>query len=288
MIQQEPLDLRHYSIIEPLLKSLCREYNLLFAEYSFANNYLFRHWHSYMVIPGRIPFLAGKFKNETPYLIPTLPPEQFVQHAKDLMKEHGYSLFPIPEDWLPWFPKDLFLHSSDMDDSDYIFTRNKLSTLAGRDLSSRRNLLHQLEKNYTVISKPITPADTTLLKEVLETWQINASTADDENDYQACSEGIEHFFHLKLFGHIAFGNDKPIGFTIGEILNSITAVIHFSKSDLSIKGVTPFLYSDFAKNLSAEIQWVNLEQDLGKLALRQAKHAYRPDKIETKWRVKYI
>ena len=78
---------------------------------------------------------------------------------------------------------------------------------------------------------------------------------------------------------------NQLGFVIGELLTPKTAVLRFAKSLRSLKGVTPFLYQDFALHLPETVQWVNLEEDMGIPSLRQGKKAYAPDQLLSKWRI---
>lgn len=288
MFNEEPLSLKHRSILDPLWKSLSTHCHLLFAEYSFANNYLFREWHSYTFIDSKKPMVKGIFSNGKPYLIPTFPPEDFVEHAIPVMEELNACLFPIPNEWLKFLPHHLFSFSNSPDESDYVFAKDKMASLAGRALSSRRNLIYQLERNYEVRSEKLSSENLPLTLEILQHWHDDNQATDSENDFIPCKEAIEKFETFNFFGRIAFADEKPVAFSIGEFMNNTKALLHFAKSYKEIKGITPFLYRDFATHLPSHIEWINLEQDLGKISLRNAKQAYHPAAIVEKWHVSLV
>lgn len=277
-----PLTLEHKSIFDKLWKPLCLEYNLQFAEYSFANVFLFRQSHNYALIEGDPPFVCGKFNNGKHYIIPSVPPEELNKSFLHLCCESGFDFFPIPDIWTEYFKGEKL--TWDRADSDYLYTKEKLATLKGRKLSSRRNLIHQLERQYVMTSKALTKNEIDQAKSILETWQSQSELSSD-SALQAFRQELEYFNDFELFGRIAYADGMPVGYTIGEILTPSTALMQSAKALPGIHGVTPYLYRDFAMNVPESVEWINLEQDLGIPSLRQAKEAYVPDRLLTKWRL---
>lgn len=281
----EEISLNHQSIISPAWKRLCIDYDLRFAEYSFANVYLFRKKHDYRLINCETPCVRGKFKNDNYYVIPSVPPSQIKFHLPKVLEKKGsYCFYPISDVWLEDFKQQGLSLSSCRADTDYLFHITKLQTLAGRELSSRRNLLNQLQARFHLESKEIQGSETVQAHNLLDEWQLHIKQPKEKTDYFSCQEALKHREKLGLFGRLALANGQPIGFTIGELLTPTTALLHFAKSLHEIKGATPFLYKDFALHLPKSVQWINLEQDLGIPALRQAKNAYSPDILLTKWK----
>lgn len=280
----EPIALKHQSIIAPAWKKLCLDYNLHFSEYSFANVYLFRKKHHYQVILCETPCVQGQFKNGNYYLIPSVPPLEIKLKLPPTIGGRTYCFFPLPDAWLEDLKKMNMTFTTCREDTDYLFHISKLQTLSGRELSSRRNLLHQLERNSYLESHELKGKEVDVAFALLEDWQSKTEVSKEKTDYEACREGLGLMSQLNLFGHVAYADGKPIGFTIGELLTPQTALLHFAKALHSIKGATPYLYKNFASNLPNSVEWINLEQDLGIPALRAAKKAYDPDILLTKWK----
>lgn len=279
------LSLEHQPILGKLWKDLCLTYDLQFPEYSFANNFLFRRQHKYTLVPCSHPCVKGEFKTGESYCIPTLPPSDMRLEHFAVSKEKSISLFPIPEKWLEQMGKYQPVLQSIRSEADYVFTTNKLQTFAGRALSSRRNLLAQLLKHHEMDAKPLTNSEIPQAMKVLDAWQVNTGHSKSETDYDPARDALEYMERLELFGRIVYADGVPVGYTLGELLTPTTALLHFAKSLHEYKGITPFLYQDFAKHLPDTVQWINLEQDLGQISLRKAKEAYDPDLLLTKWRV---
>jgi uncharacterized protein len=283
-IKTELISLDHQAIISPAWKRLCRDYDLHFAEYSFANAYLFRKKHAYQLVDCPTPCVQGEFKSGNYYLIPSVPPKQIKLALPECTQGRSYCFFPIPDAWTAEFKSMGMSLTTCRADTDYLFHISKLQTLAGRELSSRRNLLKQLERQFHLESKEIRDQEVDTAYALLEKWQEKTGESKEKTDFFSCREAIQHRERLELFGRIAYADGIPIGFTIGELLTPGTALLHFAKSLHDYKGVTPYLYRDFALHLPEGVQWINLEQDLGIPALRQAKKAYDPDLLLTKWK----
>lgn len=274
-----PILLEHQEILTPLWRKLCAENDIKLCEYSFSNAFLFQRNHSYRFVDAEIPYVQGEFEDGTLFFIPSFPPDHpFIQ---SLLKEKA--IFPIPDTWLHHFPSSSYNKISSRENSDYLYSKHKLATLEGRHLSSRRNLLHQLEENYFMTSKHLDENNIDVALSLLEHWQEESGLTKEKTDYFSCKKGLENFHRLGLGGRIAYADDFPIGFTLYDHFCSQTAFLISAKSLKQYKGATPYLYKDFAINLPDSVQWINLEQDLGIPSLQHAKMAYVPDLIADKW-----
>lgn len=276
-----PLTMAHRTLLEARWKPMREKYALPYAEYSFANVYLFRRTHDYELWENEYPLVAGKRGPDSHYLIPSFSLEETPPLLELLVKEPNISLFPIPDQWKEQRPHCRFDMS--IDDSDYVFKAEKLRTLAGRKLSSRRNLIHQLEREYEMHSEKLTETNVKDAFQILEQWQSANPMPKEQTDFFPMQEALELLKPLGLCGCISYANGQPAGLTIGELINPQTAILLFAKGLRTFKGIVPYLYRHFAEHLPAEVEWVNLEQDLGNPSLRQAKEAYEPDLIVNKW-----
>ena len=283
--QAVPLSLEHQSILTSIWKPMCINENLQFSEYSFANVFLFRREHKYVFIPGDPPCVRGEFAPNQYYFIPTCLPDQLKLESLKCAEGGMVCLFPIPDKWLKIFHECHPTVTSCRGDSDYLFMKSKLQTLSGRVLSSRRNLLYQLQDKHDVESKPLTATEIPQALEILDAWLNHSKEPIEKTDYLQNKDALEFMERLNLFGRIVYADGEPIGFCIGELITPKTALMHFSKFLHNYKGVTPYIYQDFANKLPESVEWINLEQDLGIPSLRQAKESFAPDMLLTKWRL---
>ena len=279
----EQMALHHQALLQDRLKSV----RVFFSEYSFANLYLFRGAHDHHVLrEGEQVFITGKTYDGFSYIMPTQDPRaQNMDTLLDLAK--GYDLiFPIPEEWLGAFKGSGYEPEFSDGDSDYIFSVEKLSTYKGQKLHSKKNLLNQFLSLYTPVARPLTMDLMPEARRVLDAWQKDAGESDAATDYVPCSEALEHYDDLVLCGGIYYVEKEPVGFIIGEEQNKTMFALHFAKGNRQFKGIYQYMFNQFARILPEKYQYLNFEQDLGKLALRIAKSSYHPDQILEKYRLR--
>lgn len=260
------IDLSLKDEINRYLHALC----LNISEYSFANLYLFRDIHDYHYQGGSLPLIRGKTRENEKFIMPLLRP--YSQYFKFL--KEGECLFPIEK------AQDGDKAEALDKDKDYMFTLQKLKTMEGRKLSSRRNLIHQFENNYNARIEKLTPQLATDAKKVLQEWKEGK-----EGDFESCLEALDLIDELDLEGIIIYEGSEPLGFILGEIICPKNYLMHFAKAKPGIKGLTPFMYETVANRLPSDIEWINMEPDLGIEELAQAKMAYQPDLLLPKYRV---
>jgi hypothetical protein len=280
----EPISLQHKSLLKDRLKSV----SVPLSEYSFPNLYLFRKAHSYEVFAFENEYyVRGKTYDGNTYIMPTKDMRTCCTDTlRKLQKECDF-FFPIHESWLNFFTDAGIEYDFRDGDTDYIYTTEKMSTYKGRKLHKKRNLLKQFNDSYKAVAYEIDESRLADARYILEKWQETSNLSKDETDYHACSEAIEHYSDLCICGGIYYIDGAPCGFVIGEELTEDTYVLHFAKGLVQYKGIYQYLYNDFANILPKRYEFINFEQDLGKMALRIAKTSYIPDRLEKKYRMRF-
>jgi hypothetical protein len=264
-----------------------RKFAPKFSEYTFANLYLFRKQHDYRVFrAGGHLFLQGVTYDGVRYMMPFSPVREIgLELLKDIMKS-GFSVFPVHKSDLPYFelgePLD-FIYNDD--DSDYIYTREKIEKLPGRYLHKKRNLIKQYRALYKYEDKDYNCGLAYDAQMALDRWLQLGGQPVEDTDYVACSDAIEKCVFLGLKGRVFYADGFPVGFLLGEPLNADTFVFHFAKGITSFKGIYAHMYNSFALALPENYSFLNLEQDMGKENLRQAKSTYLQDDLLRKYRV---
>jgi hypothetical protein len=81
-------------------------------------------------------------------------------------------------------------------------------------------------------------------------------------------------------------NRKVEAFSLGELLNQQTAVVHIEKANPQIPGVYALINQQFCEHCWGQVRYVNREQDLGETGLRKAKLSYYPDDLVEKYRIR--
>ena len=165
---------------------------------------------------------------------------------------------------------------------DYIYSLDKLTSLPGRKLHGKRNLVHQFEREYPDWKL------VELSKEHLPTcWNMQCRWmegrgADEaaQAEQQAFSKTIDHYEELGLEGVSIYVDGDMVAFAIGETIALDTYLIHFEKAASDVVGAYAMINREYARWIGSkhpEIKYINREDDLGYDNLRKAKLSYCPE-----------
>ncbi len=176
------------------------------------------------------------------------------------------------------------------DHFDYVYEREALATLAGRKYSAKRNHINNFLRAYgDYIYEPITEEIAKECLEIAHTWCMRRRCEDDldlSEERESVFEALQNFSALQVEGGVIRLDGHVQAFTIGELLNDTTLVVHIEKADPDIQGLYPFINQQFIQHYPREVQLVNREQDLGEPGLRRAKESYYPHHLVEKARIR--
>ena len=156
-------------------------------------------------------------------------------------------------------------------------------------------------RNYECRVEPYSPAvhlDECL--RLLESWNERHDSQDGaEPDVNAIKRAkeltatklcLETADTLNLRGMVVYARDcaiaRPVelkGFTFGEFLGPSQSSITIEKTDLSIKGLAQFIFSEFCRVEWSSRPLVNVGDDWGLETVRWTKQSYRPVKMLEKY-----
>lgn len=282
-MHSEPLDLHHKEILYNRLRAI----SIRLSEFSFANLYLFRNTHRYEVVhDGDCIHITGYTGDDQKFVLPLCDRnEPDLDHIDELLDNYEM-IFPVCDCWLRYFdPRNFDIHHNE-DDSDYIYTVEKMATYSGRNLSKKRNLLKQFNNSHSYTRKPLDKENIKIAAQILTDWQNETPAAAADTDFYAAMEALDNMEILGLSGFLYIIDDKPGAYVLGEAITDDTFVLHFAKGLTEFKGVYQFMYNDLAKEIHGKYNYINFEQDLGLQSLRQAKSSYKPDHMGMKYRIK--
>ncbi len=265
------------------------------CDYSFANLY---NWSPYycteiayhrgmMIVRFRSPEAA-----RTAYLMPIGEGDLMAtlqDMDEDMQKSYGHSLtiMGVVDDGLELlhhtYPDQLHVLSS-RDYSDYIYLREKLCTLSGKKLQSKRNHVNKFERAYP--SWRYEEIDSSNVGECLsleKVWFGQSEQGQDVVDekrmvYRALSE----YDRIGMMGGCLRVDGEVIAFSLGMEINADTYDVCIEKADVDYDGAFAMINREFARRIPEQYRYVNREEDLGIDGLRQAKLSYKPVEILTK------
>ena len=182
-----------------------------------------------------------------------------------------------------------FAMTAQRDYFDYVYRAEDLRTLAGRKYHSKRNFVNRFLAEHTDWSyEPLTAAAKADCLAVEQLWCQQRDCTGDSMvgaEYRALTESLDHFDALQLRGGLIRLAGRPVAFSIGEQLNSDTAVVHMEKADASIPGLYALINRECCRQAWGDVEYVNREEDMGEEGLRKAKESYYPVRLVKKIKI---
>lgn len=194
-----------------------------------------------------------------------------------VLRVHG--VFPELEEWFDREFPGRFDSCLDRDYFDYIYSREELAELKGKNFQPKRNHVNKFKKTYNYRYTPLTAELIPHCLELEEKWCEEHGCDEEEsllNERKALTMALKHFDELGLVGGAIWVDDEIVGFTYGAPVNQDTFAVHIEKADSHIDGAYNVLNQEFARHIPAKFIYLNREEDLGIPGLRKAKLSYRP------------
>lgn len=261
--------LGHRSLLHPLFSKLTEG----LSELTFANLYLFRHRHAYRfsTLPDGHLIVLGNDDGQPFFILPFGLPEPALLDT--LFREHRL-LKCISSSQSTSLEQLGYAVIADRDNFDYLYRRQDLAALSGRNYHKKRNLIKAFMQSNTYTAKPLRSEFRDDALQVLDEWRQGSGVS---GDYEAAREALNTMESLQLCGGIYYVDSRPVAYVLGEELaGGTTFVIHFEKAVPGYKGLYQFINQSFAAILPEVYEYINREQDLGEPGLRQAKLSYLP------------
>jgi len=175
------------------------------------------------------------------------------------------------------------------DQFDYVYLREDLAELSGRDYSNKRNHINYFQRMYEYTYEPLTEENIAACVEVACEWCEKYRCEDDMNlleERDAVLSSLENFPLLRAKGGVIRVEGEIEAFSVGEMMNAEMLVVHIEKADPDIRGLYQLINRDFVRNCCQDAVYVNREQDLGVSGLRRAKKSYHPNHMVKKYRLR--
>lgn len=256
------------------------------CEFTFANNLLWSPYYGifYAIVEDMLVFMAresvfsvtfphggGDIKKTIDILI-----EYFAENNKEF-KMHLVSpeQFALLEKLYP----GQFKIEYNRDDADYIYESEKLISLAGKKLHSKRNHINKFKENHTDWQyEAISDENCQECIEMTHEWKKqNESDIDEKNaEYQVTLNALKLRKELGLVGGLLRLEGKVIAFTLGEECCECTFIVHIEKAFGDIQGAYPLINQQFIEHEASNYRYINREEDTGSEGLRKAKLSYYP------------
>ena len=262
------------------------------SELTFTNLLIWRHhYHFQWCRSADTLLIVGQTDDGPPFGLPPIGEGDlspaFTQLFDYLARQaQGPEIRRVPEllakSYVSTLPLEVI---PDPANSDYVYLTESLINLRGRKYHRKRNHLKQFRKSYSYRYQSLASDLIEACLNLEEQWCRLRSCVENPallNEEMAIREALLHFDKLDCLGGVILVDEKVVAFSLGEQLNSDTAVIHLEKANPEFTGSYAVINQEFCQDAWSGFAYINREQDLGESGLRQAKLSYYPDHMSNK------
>ena len=181
----------------------------------------------------------------------------------------------IIEEQLP----GIFQVSPNRDFADYVYTREKLFSLSGKKLQSKRNHANRFRKQYQYEYRELGPDMIPECLRLEHQWRASQEEPSEsqEHELRSMTRAFRYWDELDMRGGTIWVEGRLVAFTFGCPINRSTFDVCVEKADTSYDGAFAIINQEFVQHLPEQYFYVNREEDMGDEGLRFAKLSYKPD-----------
>lgn len=187
----------------------------------------------------------------------------------------------------------VFKMKQERDFFDYIYSREKLETLSGKHLQSKRNHCNKFRALYPQYEyRPLQPEMIPQCLKLEEEWRLKTKDSATDSEKQNLFEELRsmtraflYWNQLDCLGGTIFVDNKLVAFTYGCAINLDTFDVCVEKADVDYEGAFSIINQEFLKHLPQQYIHINREEDLGENGLRRAKLSYKPELLLEKYSI---
>ena len=293
MIEFSEINIEDKVLFDKYLKN----YNPVASEMTFTNFFMWRYFYKfrYAQINGFLCIISVPEEGAPSAFMPIgeVREDNFLKTIKELKdyftnRQWQLQFKRVTEVELAYFKGQLSDSEVvfDRDNSDYVYLSEDLINLAGKKFDGKRNHINKFKKLYLYEYVPLNQETLGDCHRIMQEWCAERECKDHKGLYcekLANIELLNNFEKLGCKGALIKVDDRFCAFTVGEMLNQDTAVIHIEKANSKVNGLYTFINQQFCAYAWKNAVYINREQDLGMEGLRRAKLSYNPVEMINKY-----
>ncbi|HRZ13956.1 MAG TPA: phosphatidylglycerol lysyltransferase domain-containing protein [Candidatus Omnitrophota bacterium] len=169
---------------------------------------------------------------------------------------------------------------------DYLYTRSSLAQLKGDAFKSKRASVNYFTRQYRFVYQRLRRQQAAACLALYRSWMDQRSRQTPDHVYcgmlQDTLKTLEtvfaHYDALDIEGRVVTVDRQVKAFTCGYKLNPDIFCILYEVADLSVKGLSQFIFQRFSRDLG-EHAFINAMDDSGLENLKKVKLSYRPVRL---------
>jgi hypothetical protein len=180
--------------------------------------------------------------------------------------------------------------SEDPGSFDYVLSVREWTEMRGGRFRNKRNAVNVLERRHAPEFRTLDLRSRRVQQDIIRVFLL---WSDKRQRFGLGETRNELLALRRIFtipedsGLISFGvysDEELLGFSINQLLPNNYAMGHFWKADHEFPGIYPFMLRESCRYLNrCDTHFFNIEQDLGKSGLANAKRLYRPCRLLRKF-----
>jgi uncharacterized protein len=189
----------------------------------------------------------------------------------------------VPEESLENIDLSKYLIEIDINNCDYIYDLNRLSTYLGSHFATKRYMANMFIKNHNPVVRLLDLAKAnhkSAVKEINKIWIRNKNDQDTGVNLDKEIMANQRFLAANFKNALAVGvfvGNRLVGYSLFTCLPNKYTICHFAKANTAYAGVYEYMMKESAKILLSKGSiCLNYEEDLGLPGLRFSKNSFNP------------
>lgn len=310
-----PVQLNDQAVLGPYLNAIPQP----LSDYTFSQ--LFSWSNSLRILWTRLEGHLGVFANGSGDLTLLMPPigdtgsDRALNACFDLMRAYNTAA-GCPEQSRVEYVSEALLsrfdcsrYSVEPQGCDYLYDVQRMIDLHGGDLAAKRQLKNRFMRHYDWRIETYDPArHLQPCMHLLDEWKHHqdehragdgsTSATKRARESIACRTSLLNATQLGYRGIVVYVRPRPQtfnddasrwddyalrAFTFGELLGDDQASVVIEKTDLEVRGLAQFIFSEFCARCFADRPFINAGDDWGLESLAWTKQSYRPARLLRKY-----
>lgn len=292
MLKFQPLELRHISILRPILDAKKER----ICDDTVGGVFLWRDYfrNEFALSDGNL-FLRARMpeSGQTVFSIPMGEnPERGLAQLEEYCVRAGTELCysTVPEPALPMlktrWPGALVEEETDW--ADYLYRYEDLTELPGKKYAGKRNHISRFMREYEDWRfEPIGEDNLPSVREFYSRFSQDHEKDSDtfREDERKVFEVLENYRDYGFCGGALWVGERVVGMAIGERRDD-TLFVHIEKADIGYHGAYQMLVTQLPRLCEGSgLVYINREDDAGDEGLRKSKQSYHPAALLKKYKV---
>jgi hypothetical protein len=164
------------------------------------------------------------------------------------------------------------------DNQNYILLSEKIINIENSNYTKHKRYLERFKENTNWSWELINSDNISECIKFNQDWYAyQEQTITKEQELFVTDKALKLISELKLSGCILRLDGELIGFEVGEPINDTMFASHFQKARRDIVGSYQMMYHLFTKAFCSDYKYLNIEEDMGEMGLRNAKLSWKPE-----------